>query len=250
MRGVMLQKIENAYLAILRFIIIAVAGLSLLASLFFGISSALEYFSKKETSSLNPKVNEQTLIQNLIAETQKSEQSSTSNKNTSSSSSNVQIADENLQYYERINAAVQSFVEKTSSGSISIDKNQIISLSKKGAESFKNQNLTTQYAKDFADIIEKTLSNNDVIEIAKKTSTLDVLNELFSSYEHDFRMQIKKHEEFVSTEELKAERAKLKAVTNFYFAGGFFGGFLLIVFMSIIVRIERNLRFLEVSSKI
>jgi hypothetical protein len=236
----MLQKLENVYLDILRFVVIAVAGVLLVAALILGINSLMAVLEPmpKETT---PQVSEKELIEGITKKpTVPQSQSKSHNVDE-----NTKKIDPNTAFYERASNAISTFVTKYSGGKESVDKSQVVEVIKERAESFDDPKLVSAFAKGFADSIQKTLIDPSVIKIAQTTSTVDVVNEALGLFTQKFHEQIEKaNEEFAAKQEEYTEK-KAEGILSFYFAVGAFVAFIMVVFLSVVIRIERNLRHLE-----
>jgi len=83
-----------------------------------------------------------------------------------------------------------------------------------------------------------------------KVSPIDVVNKALFDYVSAFEENVKKRDQAsVDTISEAAER-KATAMTQLYMAGGIFGSFLFLVFISIVVKIERNLRALSLAPSV
>jgi hypothetical protein len=75
------------------------------------------------------------------------------------------------------------------------------------------------------------------------------VNDTLTTYTKLFNQKVQNREranEQAITDEIER---KATAMTQLYVAGGAFGAFLFLVFISIVVKIERNLRVLTISEK-
>jgi hypothetical protein len=237
----MLQKLENAYLAILRFVVIAVAGVLLVAALILGINSFKAVQLEPMAKEITPQVSEQELIQGITKKpTVPQPQSESHNVDE-----NTKKIDPNAAFYERASNAISTFVTKYSGGTESVDKAQVVEIIKKRAESLNDPKLVSAFAKGFADSIEKTLIDPSVIKIAQTTSPVDVVNEALSLFTQKFHEQIEKANAEFAVKQQEYIEKKAEGIQSLYFAAGTFVAFLMVVFLSVIIRIERNLRHLE-----
>jgi len=235
----MLQKLENAYLAILRFVVIAVAGVLLVAVLILGINSLKAVQLKPVAKEFIPQVSENELIQGIT------EKPTVPQNESQKVDGNTNKIDPNAAFYERASSAIATFVAKYSGGAERVEKAQVVAIIKKRAESLNDPKLVSAFAKGFADSIEKTLADPSVIKIAQNTSPIDVVKKIFNLFTQNFDNQIKKaNAEFAAKQQEYIEK-KAEGMLSLYFAAGAFGAFLIIVFLSIVIRIERNLRHLE-----
>lgn len=235
----MLQKLENAYLAILRFVVIAVAGILLIAVVILGLNSFKAIQLAPEAKKITPNVSSQELINGITEkpiapQSEHHEDAGTTN-----------TTDPNAAFYERAANAISAFVSKYSGGAEGVDKSQVIQITKKNAESLNDEKLVYAYAKGFSESIEKTLADPSVIKAAQTTSTLDVINKALNLYTQKFNEQIEKENQEVAAKQQEYIEKKAEGMQSLYIAAGAFAAFLMIVFLSIIIRIERNLRHLE-----
>jgi hypothetical protein len=233
----MLQKLENAYLAILRFVVIAIAGVLLVAVVILGFNSFKALQFEPVAKEITPQVSEQELIKGIT------EKPALPKSKSRKGDGDTKKIDPNAAFYERASNAIIAFV--ASNGSDSVEKATVLELTKENAESFDDPKLVTAFAKGFADSIEKTLANPAVIKTAQTTSALDVVNKALKLFTQKFNEQIKDENAKFVAEQKKYIEKKAEGMQSLYVAAGAFVAFLLIVFLSIIIRIERNLRHLE-----
>ncbi len=235
----MLQKLENAYLAILRFVVIAVAGILLVAVVIQGLNSFKAIQLEPEAKKITPNVSAQELINGLT------EKPVVPQSEYHEDAGNTNTIDPNAAFYERAANAISAFVSKYSGGAEGVDKSQVIQITKGKAESLNDKKLVSAYAKGFAESIEKTLTDPSVIKAAQTTSTLVVINKAFDIYTQKFNEQIEKENQELAAKQQEYIEKKAEGMQSLYVAAGAFVAFLMIVFLSIIIRIERNLRHLE-----
>ena len=235
----MLQKLENAYLAILRFVVIAIAGVLLVAVVILGFNSFKAILLEPVAKEITPQVSEQELIKGIT------EKPALPKSKSHKGDGDTKEIDPNAAFYERASNAIVAFVAKYSNGSESVEKATLLEFTKERAESFDDPKLVTAFAKGFADSIEKTLANPAVIKTAQTTSALDVVNKALKLFTQKFNEQIKDENAKFVAEQQKYIKKKAEGMQSLYVAAGAFVAFLLIVFLSIIIRIERNLRHLE-----
>ena len=235
----MLQKLENAYLAILRFVIIAVAGVLLVSVVILGFNSFKAIQSEPVPEKVTPQVTDQEIIKAIT------EKPAAQARQSAKPKDDAPTADSNMPSYERAANAIFDFVSKYSGGTESVEKGQIIEITKAKAEALDDPSLTAAYAKGFADSIEKTLADPSVIKSAQSTSTLEVVNKALNIFTSKFNAQIKKAEIAHTEKQRQYLDKKAERMQSLYIAAGAFASFLMIVFLSVIIRIERNLRHLE-----
>ena len=242
----MLQKLENAYLAILRFFVIFAAGMSLIAVILFAGMALKGYFVEPKYLAVNPAVSENDLI-NIY--TYKNEDKQKPESAQSQTQTQVQDEKEEIEkdpndiFYDKIATSVQNFANATRGvDEINIDSETVKNIAKKRAEKFDEYDLTSHYAENFSIAIEKTLSNPGVIESGKKGDPIKIINGVFNSYESNYESEIQRIKRINIARENEVKNEKNSILTNLYIAGGTFCSFLIIVFFSIIIKIERNLR--------
>ncbi len=239
----MLQKLENAYLAILRFVVILAAGLMLVTTAILGLNSFKAFQNEPAELKVAPHVTAEALTKRLTANSgAKAEKDPEHSQHADSAA-----ADPNAKAYERAAKLVVDFLGKDAEPS-GIDKEEVISLLQDRAAIFSEGDLASAYITGFAESLEKTLADPAVIKLAKETSALDVIGEVMDAYGDQFQEQVDKakegHEEKLSAYHTE----KAEGMLNLYMAGAMFAVFLSIVFLSLIIRIERNLRHLETKS--
>jgi len=237
----MLQKLENAYLAILRFVVILVAGILLVAVVVLGLQSFQAIQIEPKARDITPTVSAQELVQ---AVTEKS-MSDPSLPQEPSASTKKEDPDPLAALYERTGQVIVAFVEKNSNGAESVDSSKVIELIRRRAESFDDNKITHAFANGCADSIIKTLADPVVIKEAQTSSAVDVVNKVLNAYSDKFREKIEMEKAELASRLQEQIEKKARGMTNLYFAAGAFIAFLLIVFLSIVIKIERNLRHLE-----
>jgi hypothetical protein len=98
------------------------------------------------------------------------------------------------------------------------------------------------YAKGMAESIEKTLANESVVKLVGTQSPGEIVQSALDIFDKEFKTQISKSVADQEKQEQKYLTEKAEGMQSMYMAAGAFGSFLLIVFLSIIIKIERNLR--------
>ena len=186
-----------------------------------------------------PLVSEQELIKGI------SKKSASPKSEPNQSGGETKTIDSNAAFYERSANAIATFVAKYSGGAESVEKGQVVNITKNRAESLGDPKLVTAFAKGFADAIEKTLADPSVIKMAQTTSALDVINTALNIFTQNFSKQIEEENAKFATKQQEYIEKKAEGMQSLYVAAGAFVSFLMIVFLSIIIRIERNLRHLE-----
>lgn len=241
----MLQKLENAYLAILRFVILLVAGLLLVGVGIYGFGGLKALKQEPELEAVTPKVSAATVIKEVAAT--KSEQSVDSSQPVSASSP---LADPFAPYYERMVKAIRVFVAKTAPDVTLVQKDELIQILKNNEKQAKSPEWTAEYVKGLAEVLEAALVTPEAIKAAKTKHAFKVIDGVITTYTEHFNSQIDEKNAANATKVAAHEQDKAEGMQNLYIAGGAFGAFLVIIFLSIIIRIERNLRNLERLEKV
>lgn len=81
-----------------------------------------------------------------------------------------------------------------------------------------------------------------IIEDAYKESPVAVVEEVIATYTEMFNKKIEQAAQARNEKLAEQAQAKASSAMKLYVAGGVFGVFLLVIFLSIVIRIERNLR--------
>ena len=238
----MLQKLENAFLQILRVVVIVVAALLLVGVFILGLNSFEMLQAEPEPAKNIPQVSEQDLIKNVTDQPVDGAQSVAPPANAGS-------VDPNKSYYDRSGLAIKNFIEKQSNGTIQIDQQAISDIVKKRAQSEETPELVAAYAKNLAESIDKILANPAIINAARSSSSTDVVDKIIDEFTSEFDQKVAQQKADFEAKQQKYLEKKSEGMQSLYMAGGLFGSFLLVVFLSIFIKIERNLRGVELKSK-
>lgn len=241
----MLHKLENAYLAILRFVILLVAGLLLVGVGIYGFGGLKALKQEPELEAVTPKVSAAEVMKEVAAT--KTEESVDSSQPVNASSL---LADPSAPYYERMVKAISTFVSKTAPDVTLAPKEQLIQILKNNEKNAKSPEWTADYVKGLAETMEAALASPEAIKTAKTKDALEIINDVITKYTEHFNDQIDEKNAANATKLAIHESDKAEGMQSLYIAGGAFGAFLVIIFLSIIIRIERNLRNLERLEKV
>ncbi|SMF02100.1 hypothetical protein [Pseudogulbenkiania subflava] len=237
----MLQKLENAYLAILRFVVLAVAGLLLISVGLLGMNALKLMKQEPPVAKAEPKVTSQEIIHVVTAPATPSAPASQGGDTPQP----VKSVDPLAADYTRAANAVINFGVKVSSGAIHVERKEVIQVLKNRGKDIKELGHEEAFIKGLADVFEKALTTPSVIRSASEAAPFDVVNRIMENYVTSFNQQI----DAVNAKNAQAQQKylddKAEGMQSLYYAAGAFGTFLMIVFLSIIIRIERNLRNLE-----
>lgn len=259
----MLQKLESAYLAILRFMVIVIATILLVAVAVYGGSSWKLLAGEPKETEFTPKASDQQVIESVIGKEQNKLETTGKPDSADQASSEK---DPNQPFYDRAVAAIAQFIQKYQKPAepkrrYELDENGIArevidppeappSVNKQAMDehlkyvckSFEKGQHIEACAKNLADVSEKTFADKSVIARAATTSAISVADEVLNNFKTSFQNSIDEHNEKLENAQAEYLMEKAKAMTNLYVAGGSFLGFLIIVFLSILIKIERNLR--------
>lgn len=273
-----LQRVEETYLGILRFVVILVSSLLLVATVVLAVSAAGGLKDEPKTEATgSATVKPDDVIESVVASAEAQKGSEKGLRKTSKERVSGSETDPNKAYYDRIAAAVTGFVTKYSKGVESVEASQIVEVTKNKAERYKgDEHLVSSFASGLATTMESAVKSPSIISRVQKTgaapvaparpaptetsgeeseelvqpqaeppfkeSPLQVVNEVLGTYVRMFDEKVKSAEAEKSAALAEAIERKAEAMNRLYMAGGAFGSFLALVFMSILVKIERNLR--------
>lgn len=235
----MLQKLENLYLSILRFVVILAAGLLLVAVLALGLSSLRALQSAPTEALLVPKVSDDSLKKAILKKEGSTEALAPGTKPSGAA------ADPNQALFDRAAAAIIAFDTAHSGGAAPPDKERVADLLKRRANELDEPKLTGTYAKQLTESLERLLKDPGIVAMAKDVSPVDTVNRVLDTFAEQFEEQIKKNAKANQAKQQEHMEQRMEGQQSLYMAGAAFAGFLMIVFLSIIIRIERNLRNLE-----
>jgi hypothetical protein len=243
----MFQKLENVYLDILRAVVIVAAGILLVASIIYGMGM-LKGLSGPSIIDDAPEVESRDVLNDVLkgieAKKTKKEAAQNTNVEVKNDKKDVKNIDPNQKYLERSVNTADEFVKKTAADGDSLSREKFYKILQSiYPESAESREV---FAEGLAETFEKVLKDESVINEAKNTSPFIVLNTVIDAYLANFNGQVDEISEKNSQAEAEHRRDKANAAESMYFAGGSFLAFLLIVFLSIFIKIERNLRNLEI----
>lgn len=239
----MLQKIENAYLAILRVVVILTAGVLLAGVVIYGLKSFQGFYEPKQDPK-PPQVSSKELTTQLTAKPS-GQDIQTNESETTEESAPRETPGENNQYYARASDVIVNFVAKQSDNQESVIKSKVEEVIRGNAESQSTPELVTAYAKGFAEAIDGTLATPSIAILARQSSATEVVINALSAYNESFHKQLAENEAKYAEEQQKHLEKKADSMMSLYIAAGAFGMFLMVVFLSIFIRIERHLRNLD-----
>lgn len=230
----MLQKIENFYLAILRVVVIAVAGLLLAAVVYFGFNSIGTISSAPKETPANPQVSSSDYKKALMGEPDT--QSGTGAAQPAGGKGKVR--DE----YLKAAKVLSDYYAKRYAYPDGLNENALVEWYSQVGETYSAEELNHAFAAGFLVRVTEVVADPNFSSWELQKGAEEALSGVITTYKTEFDKQIEEVE--AANERAEAEHAAKRAesMQMIYVAGAAFLAFLLIVFLSIIIRIERNLR--------
>lgn len=228
----MLQKIENFYLAILRIVVIGVAGILLAAVAYFGFNSIGAASSAPKETPANPQVSSSDYTNALMGEPGAPNVTGAAQ----SAEGKAKIREE---YLKAAKVLSDYYAKRYSNG---LNENALAEWYSLVGETYSTEELNHAFAAGLLARVTEIVTNQNFLKWEYDKSPEDALGGVINSYKAEFDKQIEVVD--AANESARAEHAAKKAesLQMLYVAGAAFLTFLLIVFLSIIIRIERNLR--------
>lgn len=262
-----LKRVEEAYLEVLRIVIIIAASLLLLGAVVFGVMAGKNFGGKSHAENSEASVTPDAVLAKLTEKN--TEKPKGAEAKNAQSKLSVASSDPNQVYYDRTSVAVVNFINTYSKGLETVTKENIVEISRAKAELFKNDKVTTEFAAGLAVTMERTLADPKITqrvekpahrpsaaaagqstiegnpyeqELPYKESPIGVVNDVLSTYMNLFVAKEAAKEKAEAKAVQEAVERQASAMMQLYVAGGSFAAFLFLVFISIVVKIERNLR--------
>lgn len=235
----MLQKLENFYLAILRFVVLIVAGVLLIAVMVLAVRSISSFHPAPVPATQTPQVSQADVRKDVWSVDAGAQPLSTSPDSRSA-------LDPSQQYLDQGVTAIAKFFDANFPGQYTLDREKVANAVKERADAYDTETLKIAYAKGFAENMTDLLSDPAMIQWAKANQPAAVIDRIISSYTDEFNRQAKAIDATNQAQQAAYLAEKADARQNLYAAVVGFGIFLLIVFLSIFIRIERNLRPAEI----
>ncbi len=262
-----IQKLENSYLGMLRVVVIAASSFLLIAAIALGgwsikgVLPAVE--PKMEAVSVDPKD-----VTELVAP----EEKKVANVQSASNKAGVKAANAAQQAaYEKIYTMAAAFIGKFSGNVQAINKNGFFEYLDTKLDQYDSDEIRAQYLSGLTSVMDSSFKSLRVTAIAGSPmlvpspeqggdtagvetaiplvndKPINMVGSIINSYSQLYSKKIAVAK--AAQEELAAEiqHDKATALMQLYAAAGLFGFFLLVVFLSIVIKIERNLR--EIAGK-
>lgn len=231
----MLQKLENFYLAILRFVVLLVAGLLLVAVVVLAVRSTAAFHPAPVPASGSPRVAQAAVTRDVLA--------MGGNTQDQPVATDAKVApDPNQVYYAQAAGSIINFFSSNFPGQYNLDPHKIANIIKGQTDAFDTDDLKSAYAKGIAASMTAVLSDPAIVRFATSHKPGDVVESAIDSYTREFNQQVKDIQEKNDAAQAKYVVEQRDAQQSLYAAAAGFGIFLLIVFLSIVIKIERNLR--------
>lgn len=256
----MLQKLENTYLAILRFTVILIAGLLLLCAAFFMMNGLPALMAAPSADIKTPQITVDDISVHMVDDEPKKTSGSKASV-TSSSSSAASPKSENADegHLEKIASVIFKFIREKSGGTVELDANYVKEIIRKAATDQDSPELAAAYLKNLADSVEQILNsaqvktmlqtpNNkstvgtDSADPNEQNAAVRIINKLLMQYRTKFDASVIAQRSANTRAIARHANAQANAQISLYAAIGCFAIFILVVFMSIFIKIERNLR--------
>lgn len=276
-----LRKVEEAYLGVLRLVIILVATLMLLASIvFLALAGGNWKEVKPAVGDTSVIVKPEEITQQVLAH--RTEKAPLAAPDAQAPAKSLAEDTPNKAELDRAAAAIVTFFKRAGGEFQSVSHDRVVSVLKNKAEPYSKTDDAKPFAIGLALAMEKTLADPAVVKLiepqaavapvapavaasvaegepeepapepaprsaTRKVSPVDVVNDALSTYEAAFEKRVKDRSQAQIDAAAEEARNKATAMTQLYMAGAVFGSFLLLVFISLLVKIERNLRALTVA---
>lgn len=231
----MLQTLETFYLAILRFVVLLVAGLLLIAVIVLAVRSTAALHSAPIPVNEAPQVTPAAIKRDVLKAGVKAPDQTVA-------AGPMAARDPNQIYYTQAAASILNFVNSNFPNQYNLDPNKITDIVKEQTDAFDTDDLKAAYAKGFAANVAAVLSDPAVVQFAKLHTPADVVESAIGSYTREFNQQVKDTQAKNDTAQAQYLAEQRGAQQSLYAAAAGFAIFLLIVFLSIVIKIERNLR--------
>ena len=275
-----LKRVEEAYLEVLRFIIIAAASLLLLGAIVVAGLAASNWSQHADAGEAAPvPVKPEDVSSQVVAN--RADAAPAKETPQLDAVNTTKKADANQAFHDRAATAIFNFVTKYGKGVETIDKPSVLEVIRTKTAQHRDAAVAADFAQGLAVTMEKALADPKVIKLVElappaakpaatasapaaaagteeviegaaeqpvarpfKESPIGIVNDVLGTYIRLFAEKIDKKAQDKAQADMEEAARKATALTQLYFAGGAFAAFLMLVFISIVVKIERNLRAL------
>lgn len=240
-------KLENAFLNILRVVILIVLAVSLVAAAVLGIYGVKDLGASEQAYQVE-KVDNKALLQELKKSLESSpavSQPAPTPQKSSPAKADNKALDEELNKQLK---SITDFLGQFDKHLTSPDAFKA-SLRKKAttlALEPASEASVLEYAKGQTEFFVLAFTDQGIVDTLKKKAEDDGLTNYFTTavdlYPDFFEKQRARRKEFEEQEQIRVLGAKAGAMMKIYVAAGLFGAFLLISLLLVLVKMERNLR--------
>lgn len=236
----MLQKIENSFLSILRAVVLAAAALSLIGFVIFGVGALKLAKSEPEPQAPSIHIAPQSLLDQVT-----DKQSTPASAPVAASAATTAQDSKRQEVYDRACKAIAKFAVAMEGPQTTINRDKVISVIDERAKLITGENLKKDYIAGMGVALEKVLGDPNLVKQAKQQQNpYAVIDRTLDAYTEQFNRQVEANDASNALAKQQYFENKAEGMQNLYYAVGLFGAFLLIVFLSIFIKIERNLRYL------
>lgn len=265
-----IQKLENSYFGILRVVVIAASSLLLIAAIALGGWSIRGVLPTVEPKVEVVAVDLKDVLEQVIPEEKKLGQG---DEPPASDIAAVKTANAAQQAaYEKIYTMAATFIGKFGGNVQTINKKGFFEYMDTKSKPYDSDEIRAQYLSGLIGVMDSSFKSLKVTAIAGSPMTVPtpeqrgetngveqayplVVNDkpinmvglVINSYTELFSKKIAAAKEKQEARAAEIQNEKATALMQLYVAAGIFGFFLLVVFLSIVIKIERNLR--EIASK-
>jgi hypothetical protein len=273
-----IQKLENSYLEILRVVVIIAASFLLLGAVVLGAMSLKGMLPASAVKAEIVPVDPKDVLAKVAPDEKKAAPADAPNVEKSDERKGSSRAPE----YEKIFTTVNLFVTKYSKDTLHVSKDSLFQFLDTKSNAYGSGDVKSKYVMGLAAAIDASLQDkrvisrvekpaaaakqvapapapqqdgtqNDeaiepvqvapvIVEKAYKESPLAVVEEVVETYTQMFDQTLEQAKEAQNAQQMEQMAAKANSTMRMYVAAGVFGIFLLVIFLSIVIRIERNLR--------
>lgn len=232
----MLQKLEEFYLGTLRFVVILAATLLLVAMAVMGMKAAPLTQEQPQPSAATPSVSISTLKSAVI------EAPLTGGDDNVASQEPSATPEANHAYYLQVGQAIHAYLDRVYPGRYDVDNESLAKFVKAKVDGDRTDERQALLARELAKAVPGLLADPAVNSYGRDRDPDPILSKTFEAFTAEFDRQVAEVDarNQAVAEKYLADQAESRR--NLLFAAYAFGVFLLIVFLSIIIRIERNLR--------
>ncbi len=240
-------KLENVFLEILRFVILAVLAVSLIGAIVMAFNGSKD-LGATESTYQPEKIDNKALIEELkklLEDKPDIGQEAPAKKESKANVTANNPLDQELdKQVKAINAFLGNFDKSLTNPERF--KDGLRQKANKLAWEPSSEASVMEYAKGQTEIFQLAFADQSMVETLQRRGDDALLNKFFSLgmdiYPQFFESQHAKRKEFEAQELIRVAQVQASAMNKIYIAGGMFGAFLLISLLLVLVKIERNLR--------